>query len=250
MGGRHGIDYHELTPVEALTHVFDSVVCRRPTEHIAFAAHEGTGSGAVVTAVATAIQDAVGERSNIGMAGDWSGLSLRTGDRVMTGQQQRHIAVVFLGAVAVVVLLAFRPGVAEPPPPSPQQTAPKAVDEGAEFMQAKLGSVHEIMDGLALEDFERIEQGADELLRMAELASWKVSRSPVYMHYSFDFERTAKRLRQAAEQRSIEEATFAFMHLTVSCTACHQHVRGVVQMAPAAADARIVPIEPGRGLVR
>ncbi len=103
---------------------------------------------------------------------------------------------------------------------------------GSDFMQAKLPAVHDIVDGLAYEDFQRIEQGSNELLRLAGLASWKVRRDPVYMSYSSDFEQTALRLRDAARSRRLEEATFAYVHLTVSCTACHRHVRGVVQIAP------------------
>jgi hypothetical protein len=113
-------------------------------------------------------------------------------------------------------------------------------DAGKSFMHAKLLAVHQVVDGLAYEDFARIEQGADELLRITELASWKVRRDPIYMHYSSDFESTALRLRDAARARSIEKATFAYMHLTVSCTACHQHVRRVVQIAPAS-EASVAP---------
>lgn len=108
------------------------------------------------------------------------------------------------------------------------------------FMYAKLEATHQIIDGLAYEDFSNIEDGADELLRMTELSSWKVRRDPIYMHYSADFERTALRLRDAARARSIEKAKFAYMHLTVSCTTCHQHVRNVVQVAPSA-DAKLSP---------
>ncbi len=145
-----------------------------------------------------------------------------------------------LATVALGGLVTFHTVADEINPPPASRTLDNDDDSGKPFMHAKLAAAHQIVDGLAFEDFSRIENGADELLRMTELASWKVRRDPIYMHYSADFEGTALRLRDAARARSIEKATFAYMHLTVSCTACHQHVRDVVQIAPAA-DATAQP---------
>jgi len=138
-----------------------------------------------------------------------------------------------LATVTLAGVVTFHSFADEIHPPPASRTLDKDDGPGTPFMHAKLAATHQIVDGLAFEDFSRIERGADELLRMTELASWKVRRDPVYMHYSADFESTSLRLRKAARARCIEKATFAYMHLTVSCTACHQHVRNVVQMDPA-----------------
>jgi hypothetical protein len=135
--------------------------------------------------------------------------------------------------VALASLVSFHSTAAEKHPPPASRSLETEEASGKLFMHAKLLATHQVVDGLAFEDFARIERGADELLRMTELASWKVRRDPIYMHYSSDFETTALRLLDAARARSIEKATFAYMHLTVSCTACHLHVRNVVQIAPA-----------------
>ncbi|MFT5092324.1 MAG: hypothetical protein ACI93T_001143 [Porticoccaceae bacterium] len=143
-------------------------------------------------------------------------------------------------AVALASLVSFHSTAAEKHPSPASRSLDVEDDSGKSFMHAKLQATHQVVDGLAFEDFARIERGADELLRMTELASWKLRRDPLYMHYSSDFESTALRLRDAARARSIEKATFAYMHLTVSCTACHQHVRNVVQIAPAT-EASVAP---------
>lgn len=145
-----------------------------------------------------------------------------------------------LATVALAGVVTFHAFADEIHPPPASRTLDGNDGSGKQFMHAKLAAAHRIVDGLAFEDFSQIEGGADELLRMTELASWKVRRDPIYMHYSADFESTALRLKNAARARSIEKATFAYMHLTVSCTACHQHVRDVVQIAPAA-DATAQP---------
>lgn len=139
-----------------------------------------------------------------------------------------------LSAVLVVAAFASYHSVsAEKHPPAASRLL-DADEPTHSFMHAKLQATHQIIDGLAYENFSDIAKGADELLRMTELSSWKVRRAPVYMHYSADFERTALRLRDAARAGRLEKATFAYMHLTVSCTTCHQHVRNVIQIAPAA----------------
>tara|TARA_R110002072_G_scaffold13481_2_gene56823 strand:+ start:15084 stop:15575 length:492 start_codon:yes stop_codon:yes gene_type:complete len=151
-------------------------------------------------------------------------------------------------AVALASILSFHYSTAaEKYPPPASHSLDVDNDAGKSFMHAKLLAAHQVVDGLAYEDFTRIERGADELLRMTELASWKVRRDPVYMHYSSDFESTALRLRDAARARSTEKATFAYMHLTVSCTACHQHVRKVVRIAPET-EASVAPAN--RTLIR
>lgn len=157
-----------------------------------------------------------------------------------------------LCAVAVTaVLVSLHSVSAEKHPPKAERSMDSGPRTAASFMHAKLKATHRIIDGLAFEDFSSIKDGADELLRMTELASWKVRRDPVYMHYSADFERTATRLRDAARAQSIEKATFAYMHLTVSCTTCHQHVRNVVHVAPATAPATGAKLNPvGRTVIR
>ena len=152
------------------------------------------------------------------------------------GTTWKPLCLALAGAAAVALYSVAD----EPPPPPVERTIEAVTESGSMFMREKLDVAHDIIDGLAFEDFGRIERGANKLLKMADEASWRVRRDPVYMHYSADFEANALRLREAAQKRSLGSATFAYMHLTVSCTACHQHVRGVVQVAPTT-DGRIAP---------
>ncbi len=101
-----------------------------------------------------------------------------------------------------------------------------------QFMQAKLTTSNQIVKGLATEDFKLLRETAIEWIKIADSSSWKVRRDPLFVQYSRNFQSQAERLRRAAERESIEEATFAYVHATITCTACHQHVRGVIQVAP------------------
>lgn len=98
-------------------------------------------------------------------------------------------------------------------------------------MVSKLSMVQKIVEGISTEDYEMIEAGARQLVTLAESAAWKSVRDPYYRHYSGDFEQAAKGLIAAAKRGSIEKSTFAYVHVTFSCTACHQHVRGTIRTA-------------------
>lgn len=121
--------------------------------------------------------------------------------------------------------------------PANGTSQPAVADESSQmterqvFMRTKLLMVQKIVEGIATEDFEMVEKGGVELVALAETAAWKSTRDPFYRHYSANFEQAAKGLIAAAKSESVEKATFAYVHVTISCTACHQHVRNTVRTA-------------------
>lgn len=102
------------------------------------------------------------------------------------------------------------------------------------FMRGKLKMVNKIVEGISTEEFDLVEEGALELAALSESATWKSTKDPFYGHYSSNFEHAVRGLLAAAKSESIEKATFAYVHVTISCTACHQHVRGTKRVAAAA----------------
>jgi len=103
---------------------------------------------------------------------------------------------------------------------------------GAAFMRAKLDAVNQIVEGLSVEDHSLIAAGGEKLLTLSADAAFQVRRDPLYMHYSSTFQTTVNDLVNAAKKESLGDATINYINLTVSCVACHKHVRGTVQMAP------------------
>lgn len=98
-------------------------------------------------------------------------------------------------------------------------------------MRSKLNMVQKIVEGISTENFDMIDKGGMELIALAESAAWKSHHDPYYRHYSANFEHAARGLIAAAKSKSVEKATFAYVHVTISCTACHQQVRGTVRVA-------------------
>lgn len=156
---------------------------------------------------------------------------------------KRRRTILLCVGLALAGLISFHSIADDANPPTPVRSSRGDTETGTAFMHSKLRATHQIVDGLAFEDFAVIEKGASALIHVGEMASSNVRRNPVYMQYAADFENTAVQLRDAARARSIEKATFAYMHLTVSCAACHRHVRNVVQIAPGR-EAKFTPVRP------
>lgn len=136
------------------------------------------------------------------------------------------------GVLLILPPAGFVHAVVQVEPKEQQQSTVKDRSTGQKaFMRKKLSATQKIIEGLATDNFGLIEQAADELLAIRESAQWEVSGDPFYSYYSRDFESRVDELKAAAKKQSPEEATFAYTHVTMSCTACHQRVRRVTRIA-------------------
>jgi hypothetical protein len=120
-------------------------------------------------------------------------------------------------AMAAVVLVGItRLGVAEP------TTRP---DQVATFMRAKLAHSQDVLEGLAIEDFDLIDKGAQQLSLASEDASWQVLQTEDYARQSAEFRRSCDSLRKAAKGKNLDGAALAWMEVTMKCVQCHKYVR-------------------------
>jgi hypothetical protein len=106
--------------------------------------------------------------------------------------------------------------------PSAKKIAMKA------FMRKKLASSQEIIEGLALEDFELIEKGAKQLKAMSAAAEFMVTNDPLYKEHSDDFRKVVIKMEKAAREKRIDGATLGFMDMTMNCVECHKYVRTIL----------------------
>lgn len=117
-------------------------------------------------------------------------------------------------AAVIGVLAAFGQDVA----------TPKADDVGP-FMRAKLAHAQDVLAGLALEDFDAIARGAQELALASQAASWQVLQTPEYARQSAEFRRSCETLKKAAKEGNLDGAALAWMEVTMKCVQCHKYVR-------------------------
>jgi hypothetical protein len=137
-----------------------------------------------------------------------------------------------LTALALAVILPGLVGHAEQP-------------KGAkELMQKKLTNSQKVLEGIALNDFDKIGTHAGELIEVSKAAEWKIHKTPQYELYSNEFRRNAETMVKEAKAKNIDGVTLAYVDLTLTCVKCHKHVREVRM------GRRDGPADPERVLTR
>ena len=98
-------------------------------------------------------------------------------------------------------------------------------DQVAPFMRVKLTHSQDVLEGLAVEDYDLIDRGAQQLSLTSEDASWQVLQTEDYARMSADFRRSCDRLREAARAKNLDGAALAWMEVTMKCVQCHKYIR-------------------------
>jgi hypothetical protein len=110
------------------------------------------------------------------------------------------------------------------------QVEPRRGENGSDkeltdLMQRKLQNAQKVLEGIAVNDFDKISKHAEELILISKQAEWKVLKTPQYEMFSNDFRRSAGELVENAKQKNLDGAALAYVDLTLTCVKCHKHVR-------------------------
>jgi hypothetical protein len=103
----------------------------------------------------------------------------------------------------------------------PQKVEPKA----SEIMTLKLKHAQQVLEGIALNDFDTIGKNSKDLLALSQKAEWRVFPTPSYLRHSNEFQRTTENLIQSAKDQNLDGATLAYLEMTLNCVRCHKYVR-------------------------
>lgn len=119
-------------------------------------------------------------------------------------------------------------GETDPQPKPETKTNPGAKKIAMKvFMRKKLTASQDIIEGLALEDFELIEKGAKQLKAMSAAAEFVVVSDPIYASHADDFRRAVSKMERAAREKRIDGATLGYVDMTMTCVECHKFVRTI-----------------------
>ncbi len=102
---------------------------------------------------------------------------------------------------------------------------PKDEPKKPTVMQRKLTHSQKILEGLVMNDFKKIDTGADGLIECVKDATWKINNTDKYLLYSNEFMRRADGLKKAAKENNTDAAALTYAELTLTCVRCHQHLR-------------------------
>ncbi len=130
---------------------------------------------------------------------------------------KRVISLVLIGLFLIAI-----GGTAKSDPPE------KSDSEGSNLhplMQMKLDKSKEILEGLTLEDFDKIGRNARSLRLLSTESGWNVVQTEEYATQSRDFQRTCDLISEAAKEKDISRATLGYVAMTVRCVECHAYMR-------------------------
>jgi hypothetical protein len=82
-----------------------------------------------------------------------------------------------------------------------------------------------ILEGLALEDHEKIAINAKALGLLSLESGWQVIQTAEYERQSESFRRAARLIADGAGDQDISRATLGYLDLTVRCVECHSYMR-------------------------
>jgi hypothetical protein len=101
----------------------------------------------------------------------------------------------------------------------------KEKDKAAELMRKKLKHSQLILEGVAVGDFKKISESADELVLISRDAEWAAIKTPRYEIFSNQFRDNADDLMKKAKDKNLDGAALAYVDLTLTCVKCHKYVR-------------------------
>ncbi|MBP3955166.1 hypothetical protein J8F10_07715 [Gemmata sp. G18] len=120
--------------------------------------------------------------------------------------------------VAAAVMIGGTGRAVDPPKPKDESKKPTV-------MQRKLAHAQRVLEGLATNDFKKIDVGADGLIECVKDSTWKINETDKYLLYSNEFLRRSEGLKKAAKDKNTDAAALAYVDLTLTCVRCHQHLR-------------------------
>jgi hypothetical protein len=97
----------------------------------------------------------------------------------------------------------------------------------SEFMRKKLTASNQILEGLVTEDVDLVKKGAKSLVELSSAEKWQVHHNAMYKQQSNDFQRTAKKLVEAAESENFDSVALKWIDTTMKCVECHKYVRTI-----------------------
>ncbi|HUE73830.1 MAG TPA: hypothetical protein VMP01_23320 [Pirellulaceae bacterium] len=108
-----------------------------------------------------------------------------------------------------------------------QSASAQETDKVAIFMKAKLEHSQKVLEGLTMEDFDKIAKHAQEMSLLSQASTWQVLQTPEYHDRSVEFRRSVDGLTEMARKKNLEGAALAYVDVTMKCVSCHKYVRKV-----------------------
>jgi hypothetical protein len=97
----------------------------------------------------------------------------------------------------------------------------------SDLMHKKLKNSQNVLEGIAMSDFDKIAKHADEIVQISRDTEWKVVKSPRYDLFSDEFRGNAETMIKEAKNKNLDGVALAYVEMTLNCVKCHKYVREV-----------------------
>jgi len=101
----------------------------------------------------------------------------------------------------------------------PPRTAEKVL------MRDKLTYAKDALEGLSVEDFNKVTKSAEMMRMISKASSWYVFDSDDYHRHSKNFQEQASDLERHAKDKNLDAAALDYMRISLTCIECHKYVR-------------------------
>jgi cytochrome c556 len=95
------------------------------------------------------------------------------------------------------------------------------------LMRKKLDNAQKVLEGLALEDYDKIIKHSEELMDISKAVEWHVHKTPQYEVRSNEFRRALETLIEKAKEKNLDGVSLSYVEMTLSCVKCHKYVRKI-----------------------
>jgi cytochrome c556 len=125
--------------------------------------------------------------------------------------------------IVAVLALALAAGAA--PSADKAEPAKDKASPTAKLMQEKLKYSQRLLEGLALADFTKITDNAEELMRISKQAEWSALKTREYELHTNAFRRAIETTVEKAKAKNVDGAALGYVDMTLTCVRCHQYTR-------------------------
>ncbi|MCS7022995.1 MAG: hypothetical protein NZU63_14340 [Gemmataceae bacterium] len=110
---------------------------------------------------------------------------------------------------------------------APAGQQPPQLPNEAQVMRVKLQRAQLILQALTMEDYKTLQENAESLVRISRATEFlRAYKTEEYEFQALVFQKAAETLAAKAKEKNIDGATVAYVDMTISCVACHNHFRG------------------------
>jgi hypothetical protein len=93
------------------------------------------------------------------------------------------------------------------------------------LMRDKLSFANKALEGLAVQDFDKIAESGKMMRMISRAASWHVIDSDEYQRMSKNFQEQAADLERHAKEKNLDAAALDYVRISLTCVQCHKYMR-------------------------